>query len=97
MRYEELFNKLNTNPEEKDKEKQKQLQTTALRKKKNKLFELYNTAVDAEETAKNNYEEAVVNPNKIQFDAEYLAYQQAKATTEMYKNLYTELFGDLPK
>jgi len=39
----------------------------------------------------------VVNPTKIQFDAEYLAYQQAVATTKLYKELYTDLFGQLPQ
>lgn len=96
-KYEELVTKHAVPKEEQDKQKAETNAKNALRKKKVKLFEQYNAAVDAEESARDKFERAVVDPNVITFDAEFLALQQAEATTKLYKDLYTGLFGELPQ
>lgn len=96
-KYEDLVTKYTTEPDKLKKEEEKSAMESAFRKKKNAVRQKYDTAVDALGDAQTAFEKAVVNPDKIAFDAEYLALTTAEATVKMYKDLYIGLFGDLPQ
>lgn len=96
-KYDQLIAKYSAPKEEQDKQHNDQAVKLALRKKKNKAFEQYNAALEAEDDARIAFEKAVINPNVIAFDAQYLSLQQAEATTKLYKSMYEWLFGSLPQ
>lgn len=96
LSFEEIFNKYNTNPEEQDKQKKASDQAVNMRKKKYLAFSKVSAATDAEDAAREEYEKAVIEPGNVSFDAAYLKLESAKASTKMYRQMYTELFGELP-
>jgi hypothetical protein len=96
IKFEELVNKYTVNPEEQDKAKKSQEAATNMRKKKSLAFAKVQAATDEEETAREAYERAVIEPGNTTFDALYLKLETAKATTKMYRQMYSELFGDVP-